>query len=94
MEVRMAEIMAEYNWQLAVIIGLSVVVGMMIGLLVAGRKAKKAIKNNSEFGIRNSELKNGNDPNVVYTWNPELATVGSSRHGEKVTICGAEWTVM
>ena len=41
MEMRMAEIMAEYDWQLIAIIVLAALIGLMAGILIGGKPKRK-----------------------------------------------------
>lgn len=80
-EIDMAAVMAPYDWQLYVMLALCVLIGVIVGLLIAdGRKAGKATKA-------------GGPVSRPYR-KPELPTIGSVRHGEKVVIDGVEWTIM
>ena len=81
-----------FDWQLYVIIGLAVLVGMIAGMLIKGDaervRAKKgpsggALRMRSAGAADKAELDNGYDH-----LNP------INRKYETVEICGAEWTVI
>lgn len=75
----------DYTFYNAVFAVLLLLIGGIFGALIGGRKRS------AECGVRSAEFIAYDDED---DWIPELPTKGGARHGEKVTICGAEWTIM
>ena len=71
----------DYTFYNAVFAVLLLLIGGVFGALIGGARHHKA----------SAELIVDDDED---DWIPELPTKGGARHGEKVTICGAEWTIM
>lgn len=81
----------DYTFYNAVFAILLLLIGGVFGALIGGRKRS------AECGVRSTHK--GHRCELIVDddeddWIPELPTKGGARHGEKVTICGAEWTIM
>lgn len=56
---------------------------------------KDARKHYAEYGVHcATERSFGHSPQDAVAVLPDMPTIGSVRHGQKVTICGYEWTIM
>lgn len=89
MEINMAEIMRPYNWQLYAMLALCVLIGVIVGLLIAGGK-----RPSSDPQTRATFPRGRGKASEGMQAKPELPTIGSVRHGQKVVIDGVEWTIM